>query len=155
MKWHAVLTVFAFLTTAHVSTPQLNKSESIENEKQVCKSTPVEWICDASSYQLKDLPYSFRITLVTYAEPKNSIFTATQSLLNKTAVSVGEIDEIISWNWDKLAASEFWEYFSHVAENYPEFLAHKTAYWLWKPWIIRDALLHAQHGDFVVRKSTP
>ena len=51
--------------------------------------------------------YNFRITLVTYAEPQDSIFSVTQKLLNETAKSMGQIDEIITWNWAKLQGSAF------------------------------------------------
>ena len=110
-----------------------------------------DWICESQDSPRNDSLYPYRTALVTYADPPNSIFTTTQKLLNDSARSIGGIDVVISWDSATLHASEYWQYFSGVAELYPEFLSHKCSFWLWKPWIIRDALLRMDDGDFVVR----
>jgi hypothetical protein len=112
--------------------------------------TLTEWICEDENDLKNETLYPFRMTLVTYAEPQDSIFARTQKLLNDTAISVGDVDTIITWNLARLQESAYWEYFSGVVEMYPEFLDHTCSYWLWKPWIIRDALRRLEDGDFVV-----
>ena len=94
--------------------------------------------------------YNYTLVLVTYADPPGSIFERTQALLNTSALSVGNFDRVISWNLEKLVDSAYWEYFSSVSMERPEFIEHPCMLWLWKPWIIREALQGLEDGDFVL-----
>jgi hypothetical protein len=82
-----------------------------------------------------------QVKLVTFA---SAPFYAQQNLLNESAPA-GGITECIAWNEVELRATDFYKAHRDIFDARRGF-----GYWLWKPYVIRQALDHAKNGDFIV-----
>jgi hypothetical protein len=89
-----------------------------------------------------------RLILVNYAgaEDKilNSRLLAAQAAQNASAPRAG-IDTILSWTRDKLKATDFYEQNRQILDR-----PRGGGYWLWKPYIILDALQKSDPGDVIL-----
>ena len=83
------------------------------------------------------------ICLVTFATTAR--FKFNQYILNISALSVGGVTEVSSWDVERIKKEDFYQTNRKV-------LDHKcgAGYWLWKPYIILQELKRVNHGDYVV-----
>lgn len=79
--------------------------------------------------------------LVNYA---TEAFAKSQARLNASAYRCG-IDEVIAYNEEWLRSTPFYEENKRILEQ-----GRGAGYWIWKPYIILDALLGAGPDDIVV-----
>jgi hypothetical protein len=74
----------------------------------------------------------------------NGLYGESRLRLNASAERFG-IDGIRSWDWEDLKSTEFYRDNSAILD-----LPTGMGYWLWKPYIILEALRNAAEGDIVV-----
>ena len=67
-----------------------------------------------------------------------------QGVLNKTARKYGDVDELHSWNLERLQATKFYEKNKDLLDR-----SKGCGYWAWKPYIILETMKAAKHGDFI------
>ena len=94
------------------------------------------------------------ITLVSYGgsgarDPLDEKWRDSQDFLNNSAIRYGEITHTDSWNKTRLSKTSFYTQHKHILD-----LPRGSGYWLWKPYIILDALNNAKPGDIVVYHDT-
>ena len=75
----------------------------------------------------------------------NSLWRTRQERLNQSALTTGGVTDTISWNAEKLMATDF-------AQSHRDILSLKRGfgYWMWKPFIILEALNQAGPDDYVL-----
>lgn len=71
-------------------------------------------------------------------------FYESQRLLNRTALEYG-IDEVISYTRESITCTEFYKKNKKILDQ-----RRGAGYWLWKPYIILEALSSANEGDIVM-----
>jgi hypothetical protein len=83
-----------------------------------------------------------RIHFVTFATPA---FRGRQLLLNWSARFFGEVDQFHAWSESRLVEDGF-------MERHPELFPNSKGFgwYAWKPYIILQALRHADEGDLVI-----
>lgn len=86
----------------------------------------------------------YAVLLVTYADGEP--FVKTQQLLIQSARRAG-VDRFETWNRSRLMSTE-WAAYSRVSRFFATF--GRTGRWVWKPYIILDALLKLRPGDVCV-----
>lgn len=82
-----------------------------------------------------------KIHLVNFATPN---FYNAQKRLNKSALRFG-VDQCISYNKSVLQKTEFYKKYKNILDQ-----ERGAGYWLWKPFIILEALRSAEYGDIVI-----
>ena len=87
-----------------------------------------------------------RIALVTFAS--GPAFEQAQAALNESAIAQG-VNRTISWTPAALEATPF---YGHCREILSQ--PRGPGYWLWKPYIILQALLSADDGDWAIYHDT-
>ena len=90
----------------------------------------------------------YRIYLLTfYGENKASPdgWQKRAERLHTSALEHGDIDHVISWDADKFLATDFAKKNADITSE-----ARGFGYWLWKPYIIRDALQKIEANAFVL-----
>jgi hypothetical protein len=80
--------------------------------------------------------------LVTYAD--NEPYLTNAMRMHQTALQYGGLDKIISWNREKFEATDFYRKNKAILD-----IPKGGGYWLWKPYIILDALENNPE-DFIV-----
>ena len=86
----------------------------------------------------------YRVRLLTYADGEP--FASTQRQLVATARTVGGVDDVDAWNWARLNATAWaTEHLLRPAKAWG-----RVARWVWKPFLILNALEALRPGDFVV-----
>jgi len=68
-----------------------------------------------------------------------------QELLNRTAIKNGGVNEVHSWNLDKLSKTKFYAENESLLTN-----PRGCGYWAWKPFIILETLKLINDEDYVV-----
>ncbi|NEU11294.1 hypothetical protein G3T14_04035 [Methylobacterium sp. BTF04] len=84
-----------------------------------------------------------RVCLVNFAT--GTIFEEGQRLQNSSAALSGEFDFIRAWSKPRLMETEFYQENKDILE-----LPRGAGCWLWKPYIIGDAISFLKDGDFVI-----
>ncbi len=79
--------------------------------------------------------------LVTFA---TSAFYAGQLRLAESATSVGGIDEVVTWNYERWSQQEFYRAHLEVTGR-----RRGAGFWIWKPFIILDLLRKVSAEDVV------
>jgi hypothetical protein len=74
----------------------------------------------------------------------NQLYGESRQRLNASAARFG-IDRILSYDWDDLKNTAFYEANRGILEQ-----PTGMGFWLWKPYIILEALKQAEEGDIVV-----
>lgn len=82
-----------------------------------------------------------RTYLVNFATPE---FFRSRRSLNKTAIGHG-IDEVISYTRENILGSEFYKENRAILDQ-----KRGAGYWLWKPYVILEALNKVDPGDIVM-----
>ena len=85
---------------------------------------------------------AYNVTFVTYADGKP--FTLTQRMLERTAPRRGA-DTVVSWTRRRVNETDWGQRHLWRFEQ-----KYDAARWVWKPFLIWDALRRARPGDFVV-----
>lgn len=83
-----------------------------------------------------------RTTLVTFATPE---LRSLQDAQARSAVTVGRFDAVVAWDVARLCQTAFYAEHRGILSQ-----PRGSGYWLWKPFIILDALRQSQPGDVVV-----
>lgn len=86
--------------------------------------------------------YTIAYTSYAAGEP----YSTTQKMHVKTARKVGGVDRTFPWSRAQLLQTAWGE--KHLRFFYSKFSKH--ARWVWKPYVIWDALQRVEDGDFVV-----
>lgn len=94
------------------------------------------------------------VTLVTYGgsgqrEIHDELWTSVQDDLIQSARQYGDVNQSIAWNRQKLQQTDFFQQNKTILD-----LSRGSGYWLWKPYILLDALTRAQTGDVIVYHDT-
>jgi len=79
--------------------------------------------------------------LISFA---NDIFYESQKRLGVSALKFG-IDEVVPYNDKMLRKTDFYKQNKHILKQ-----KRGSGYWLWKPFIILEAMAMAQEGDIIV-----
>lgn len=85
---------------------------------------------------------SARFCLVNYAS--GAVFEEGQRRQNASAASMGEFDFIRTWSRSRIEQTTFYQENSSILDH-----SRGNGYWLWKPFIINDALSFLDDGDFL------
>ena len=83
-----------------------------------------------------------RTTLVTFATPELRGLQETQA---ESAVTKSGFTDVITWDAPRLRETAFYSAYRDILSQ-----PRGSGYWLWKPFIILDALRQSQPGDIVV-----
>lgn len=67
-----------------------------------------------------------------------------QALLNYTATMYGDVDEVHSWDLNRLRETNFYEENKQLLDR-----SRGCGYWAWKPFIILETMRCIKDGDFV------
>jgi len=75
----------------------------------------------------------------------NNVFLKSLDILKRTSLTVGKVDEFISFGTEDLHMNNFWEENQHI-------LSQKlgAGYWIWKPFIILETMKLLDDGDVVL-----
>lgn len=82
-------------------------------------------------------------------EPDDNQWRASQDRLNSSALHAGGVTKTVSWSKAKLTETEFYAKHRDILD-----LPRGSGYWLWKPFIILQALREAENGDIVIYHDT-
>ncbi len=91
----------------------------------------------------RTFPDQPKVTLVTFSDGLK--FRIGQERVAETALTIGEIDEVLLWTGDSLKATAF--YRDHAALLN---LRRGSGYWAWKPFLLYNELLRRADGEIVV-----
>lgn len=80
--------------------------------------------------------------LVSFANEK---YYRSLDILEKTSLEIGKVDKMIKYTQESLKNSEFWKKNQYILSK-----PRGCGYWIWKPYIILDALNNLSEGDIVM-----
>ena len=72
-----------------------------------------------------------------------------QTILNESAIRNGGVNRSISWNKSELTKTDFYKSHQNILDR-----ARGSGYWLWKPYIILQALKEMESGGIVIYHDT-
>ncbi|MEL1240155.1 hypothetical protein [Flavobacterium flavipallidum] len=81
-----------------------------------------------------------RVTIINYS---NEFYTQAQKKNTQSALRIGKVKKVISYNQNDIDEL-FYLKNKHILEQ-----KRGGGYWIWKPYIIRDALLNMQDGEYL------
>jgi hypothetical protein len=85
---------------------------------------------------------SYKSVLVSFA---TSNFQENQNAIAESAVRVGGISRVDLWSPERLRKTEFYREHSSLLDQ-----KRGAGYWVWKPYIILQALINAEDEEFIV-----
>lgn len=84
-----------------------------------------------------------KVIIVSLA--KGEIYINEMNMLHKKALDVGNVDESIKWTFDDLKKTDFYNNNRKILDS-----DRGCGYWVWKPYIILEALKNLNDNDCVI-----